>query len=155
MIHIASLQEQSVYNAGIIIIKIDSQQIGRAQSLEAQHNFGTEELYEVGSIMPNHIIHNQFKGTLSLSRLMIRKKDLVSLGIADTAEKVLSHTPMDIEVLDKTTNKAIRVYNGCVLSNYSMTVNVNTIVMENATFSYVDCTTSDDAFHNGTSVFNL
>lgn len=86
---------------------------------------------------------------------MIRKKDLVSLGIADTAEKVLSHTPMDIEVIDKTTNKAIRVYNGCVLSNYSMTVNVNTIVMENATFSYVDCTTSDDAFHNGTSVFNL
>lgn len=103
--------------------------------------------------MPNHIIHNQFKGTLTLSKMMIRKKDLVALGVAETAEKVLSHIPMDIEILDKTTNKALRVYNGCVLSNYSMTVNVNTIVMENAVFSYLDCTTPEDTFHNG--IFNL
>ena len=48
----ADLNSQTVHSGNTVSIRINGIEVGRAQSLSAQREFGTEGVYEIGSLMP-------------------------------------------------------------------------------------------------------
>ena len=135
----ATQKDQSVHSGNTVLLKVNGQVIGRAQSLEGRRSFGTEGVYEIGSIMPQEHINNRYEGTVSLERFLIKKSDMAKAGLAALGEEILTRDIIDIEVISKYNNEVVRVYRGCTASDYSETFRVGAISGENATFQYLSC----------------
>lgn len=133
----ARAQDQTVHSGHTINIRIGSQIVGRIQGLDGDRDFGTEGVYEIGSMMPQEHVNNRFQGSLTCDRFFVRNKDLAKLGIAATGEEVLKRNLVTIEVVDKYTGKVERSYHGCTLGTYRETFRVNSIAGENATWQYL------------------
>lgn len=134
-------KKQSVHSGNTIFLKIGGIIIGRAQSLDGRRSFGTEGVYEIGSIMPQEHVNNRYEGTVSLERFLIRKSDLAKTQWAALGEEILTRDVIDIEVIDKSLedDNVIRVYRGCTCVDYTETFRVGAIAGENATFQYLSC----------------
>lgn len=129
---------QSVATGSSIILKIGGQEVGRAQSIDGRRDWGTEGVYELGSIMPKEHVHNRYNGTATLERYFVAKKSLAELGFSSLGEEVLQKGVIDIEVIDKSTGKLLRAYRGCTINDSSENFRVGAISGENATFSYLE-----------------
>lgn len=140
----ASQVQQTVHTGNTILLKIAGKEIGRAQGIDGRRSFGTEGVYEIGSIMPAEHVHNRFDGTVSVDRFFVRRSSLDQLGLTSLGEEVLKKDLIDIEVLDKVTGKTVRVYRGCSLSECSENFRVGQISGENATFQYLDSSAGGD-----------
>ena len=140
----ATVLNQKVHSGQTIVIKIGKYFIGRAQGLNARRSFGTQGLYEVGSIMPEEHVPHKYEGTATLDRFLVRNNSLKDLGIASLGEEVLKKNVIDIEVIDKVSKDVIRVYRGCTISDYNEVVKANAICGENATFQYMTCSDNTD-----------
>lgn len=135
----ARQQDQSVVTGNTVLLKVNGVVVGRAQSLDGRRSFGTEGVYEIGSIMPQEHVNQRYEGTVQLDRFLIRKADLAQVGMAALGEEILTTDVIDIEVIDKDTKKPIRVYRGCTCVDYSETFKVGAISGENASFQYLSC----------------
>lgn len=138
--------DQSVHSGNTVLLKVNGQIVGRAQSLDGRRSFGTEGVYEIGSIMPQEHINNRYEGTVQLERFLIKTADLAKVGMAALGEEILTRDVIDIEVVDKATGKAVRVYRGCTAVDYSENFRVGAISGENASFQYLSC---DDGTTDG------
>lgn len=85
----ATQANQSVHSGNTVLLKVNGTVIGRAQSLDGRRSFGTEGVYEIGSIMPQEHINNRYEGTVSLERFLIKKDDLAKVGMSALGEKSL------------------------------------------------------------------
>lgn len=135
----ASEAKQTVVTGATVLLKIDGVTVGRAQSIDPRTSFGTEGVYEIGSIMPQEHVQNRYEGTLTLERYMLRETDLAHAGYIGLGEDILQKDIIDIEVINKLDNKTLRVYRGCTFSDYTNTVRANAIAGENATVQYLSC----------------
>lgn len=135
----ASLEKQTVVTGAMIIIKINGVAVGRAQSLDPRTSFGTEGVYEIGSIMPQEHVQNRYEGSLTLERYLMRNEDLEKAGVIGLGEDILQKDIIDIELINKTDNKTVRVYRGCTFTDYTNSVRANAIAGENATVQYLSC----------------
>lgn len=140
----ATSANQTVLSGHLIEIKIGSTVVGKAQGLDAERSFGTEPIYELGSIMPQEHVHNRYEGSLTLERFFVRTDDLAKAKIAAlgnaNGEDILSKGVITIVVNDKQKGTALRTYTGCSLVSYRETFRVGAIAGENATFTYLTCT---------------
>jgi hypothetical protein len=132
--------KQTVHSGATLLIKINNVVVGRAQSLDARRSFGTEGLYEIGSIMPQEFVSNRYEGSITLERFFVRNNDLVKAGVASLGEEVLKKDLLTLEVIDKYTEKTVRCYYGGTISEYSENFRVGAISGENATFLYSSVT---------------
>lgn len=139
----ATQANQSVHSGNTVLLKVKGAIVGRAQSLDGRRSFGTEGVYEIGSIMPQEHINNRYEGSVSLERFLIKKDDLAKVGMAALGEEILKTDIIDIEVIDKATGKTIRCYRGCTCVDYSENFRVGAISGENASFQYLSCDTGD------------
>lgn len=154
-----------------MLLVINNKIIGRAQSLQAQRSYGTEGVYEIGSIMPQEHVYNRYEGQITLERFLVRKDTLVDLNMAGLGEDILKMGVIDLAIFQKGaytgTNgegdeqdgevaggvngydeqKCIRVYRGMTAVTYSETIRVGAICGENATFQYMTC--DDNNGHGG------
>lgn len=135
----ATQANQTVHSGNTVLLKVKGVVVGRAQSLDGRRSFGTEGVYEIGSIMPQEHINNRYEGTVSLERFLIKKADLAKIGMAALGEEVLTTDIIDIEVVDKITGETVRVYRGCTVVDYSENFRVGAISGENASFQYLSC----------------
>ena len=135
----ATQANQSVHSGNTVLLKVNGAVIGRAQSLDGRRSFGTEGVYEIGSIMPQEHINNRYEGTVQLERFLIKKGDLAKVGMAALGEEILTRDVIDIEVIDKASGNTIRVYRGCTAVDYSENFRVGAISGENASFQYLSC----------------
>lgn len=140
----ATQADQSVHSGNTVLLVVNNQIVGRAQSLEGRRSFGTEGVYEIGSIMPQEHINNRYEGTVSLERFLIKRSDLAKAGLAALGEEILTRDIIDIMVLSKYTDadgnpEVVRVYRGCTCVDYSENFRVGAISGENATFQYLSC----------------
>lgn len=133
----ASVAQQSVHAGHTIRLKIDGQEIGRAQGLDGRRSFGQEGVYEIGSIMPQEHVALRYEGTVTLDKFKIRKKSLAELGLAKLGVGILNMDVIDIEVTDRYTGDIVIVYRGCSLQDYSENFRANAIAGENATWTYL------------------
>ncbi|MDP4224903.1 MAG: hypothetical protein Q8910_00840 [Bacteroidota bacterium] len=133
----ATQNDQTVHSGHTIYLKIGGTVIGKAQGLDAERSFGTEGIYEIGSIMPQEHVNNRYEGSFTLERFFVRRSSLAELGFASLGEEVLRKNVITIAVYDKTTNELVRSYERCTIVNYRETFRVNAIAGENATFTYL------------------
>lgn len=133
----ATVEKQTVHAGHTINIKYGSTVIGRIQGLDGERSFGTEGIYEIGSMMPQEHVTNRYEGSLSMERFFVRKKDMKKAGLTSVGEEVLKKDIITIEVVDKYTKAVVRTYHGCTIVNYRETFRVNAIAGENATWAYL------------------
>ena len=159
-------EKQSVHSGSTILLKVGKYIIGRAQSLEGRRSFGTEGVYEIGSIMPQEHVVNRYEGSVTLERFLIRHTDLAKAGMAALGEEILKHGIIDIEVIDKYVgvrkgdngegkheDSVIRVYRGCTCSDYTESFRVGAIAGENATFLYLNCDRGNNGSEEIASIY--
>lgn len=139
----ATQANQTVHSGNTVLLKVKGQVVGRAQSLDGRRSFGTEGVYEIGSIMPQEHINNRYEGTVTLERFLIKKDDLAKVGMAALGEEILNTDIIDIEVIDKNNGQTVRVYRGCTCVDYSENFRVGAISGENASFQYLSCDRGD------------
>lgn len=137
----ASIYEQTTVSGNLILIKIDGHVIGRAQSLDPRINFGTEGVYEIGSIMPQEHVQLRYEGSFTLSRFLLRKDSLVEAGYIGIGEDILQKGIIDIEIQNKVDNKTLRVYRGCTFTDYTENHRANAISGEDATVQFLSADT--------------
>src|SRR5690606_10492888 len=133
----ASVTNQTVHAGHTIRLKIDGQEIGRAQCIDGRRSFGQEAVHELGSIMPQEHVALRYEGSVTLDKFKIRKKSLSEIGLARLGVGILNMDIIDIEVTDRFTNDIIIVYRGCSLQDYSENFRANAISGENATWQYL------------------
>lgn len=133
----ATAVNQTVHTGHTINIRVGSTIVGRAQGIDGERSFGTEGVYEIGSIMPQEHVNNRYEGSLSMERFFVRKNDLKRAGLASTDEDVLSKDVITVEIVDKYTGAVVRSYHGCTIVTYRETFRVNSIAGENATWTYL------------------
>lgn len=140
----ASVGEQTVHAGHTILIKYGAAVIGKARGLEGERSFGTEGVYEIGSIMPQEHIPLRYEGSFTLERFLVRGNDLKRVGLVSLGEEILKKGAITIEVVDKYTGALVRAYHGCTLVSYRETMRANDIAGENATFTYLFAKGADE-----------
>lgn len=138
----ATQANQSVHTGNTVLLMIANTIVGRAQGVSAQRSFGTEGIYEIGSIMPAEHVYNRYEGSVTIERYFMKKKTLYDLGFTALGEEVLQRDILDIVVVSKINNEIVRAYRGCSIVDYSENFPVNAIAGENATFNYLKASDS-------------
>jgi len=117
---------QSETGSGVVI-KADGFQVGFASGLTAQEDYGAEQVYVIGDIMPQENINNRFACNLTLDHVKLRLDELLANGIIQISEDVLQKADFNIEVIDLASTITKVVYEGCVLNGRSHTIRANTL----------------------------
>lgn len=128
-----------------VLILLEGEEIGRAQSLSGTIDFGIEPVMEVGSMKPQEFVPLRYSGTLTLERYLVRNDDLVNVLNRtkipfDLSQEgyILLHsiTGFEIMVRDKYTHDVIRCYRNCVFSSTDETITAAGIGGERATIQF-------------------
>jgi hypothetical protein len=104
----------------------------RLQSLSASHDYGAQPVHGIGDYEPAEFVHLKFAGSLTLETFMIRKRDLVGLGVAALGKAILAAGVLSLKIKDLETGELLRVYSGCVIGSYEETFREGQICGENA-----------------------
>lgn len=140
----ASINNQTVQTGNRIYIQIKNHVIARAQSLSGSRSYGTQGIYQIGSIMPQEHVYLKYTGTISLERFRMIKDNLASatMDIARLGEDILTQDILDINVVDAITKQLSISYRGCTANSYAENSRANEVVSENIEFSYLTSTNS-------------
>lgn len=140
----ASINNQTVQTGNRIYIQVKNHVIARAQSLSGSRSYGTQGIYEIGSIMPQEHVYLKYTGTISLERFRMIKDNLASatMDIARLGEDILTQDILDINVVDALTKQLSISYRGCTANSYAENTRANEVVSENIEFSYLTSTNS-------------
>lgn len=133
----ASELKQSIHTGNTVYLMIKGKIVGRAQSASGTREYGTEGVYEIGSIMPQEHVYLRYEGTLTIERLRMKKENFAQLGYASLGEEILKKDVIDILVVDNLTNNVIIAYHGCSANNYDEEINVTETISESIEFSYL------------------
>lgn len=138
----ATIKDQTVHTGSSILLMINNKVVGRAHDVSGRRSFGTEGIYEIGSIMPAEHVYNRYEGSVTVGRFYVKKKSLRDLGLAPLGEDVLQMNLIDIVIVSKDDNSIIRAYRGCSITEYSEDFRANAIAGENASFLYLKASDS-------------
>lgn len=118
--------------------------VGRAQSLTANRSFGTEGVYEIGSIMPQEHVYLKYSGSVSLERFRMISNNLASanMGIAALGEDILQKDIITINVFDSVTKNLVESFYGCSASSYNTSYRANSIVTESIEMLFLSSSTT-------------
>lgn len=133
----ASVLNQSVHTGNTVYLMIGNRIIGRAQSASGERSYGTQGVYEIGSIMPQEHVYLRYEGNLTLERMRMKKEDLASLGITALGEDILLRDVIDIVMMDNLTKSVVVAYRGASAVSYSESFTSGEIVSESSQWSYL------------------
>ena len=139
----AAEANQTVSTGNRIYIMAKNTLIGRAQSLTSDISFGTEGIYELGSIMAKEHVYLKYTGTVTLERFRMIDLNFASqeLGIEALGEDILQKDVIDINVLDSITKNVIETYRGCTADSHNTSMRANQVLTENMRFFFLTCST--------------
>ena len=133
----ASVLNQSVHTGNTVYLMIGNRIIGRAQSASGERSYGTQGVYEIGSIMPQEHVYLRYEGNLTLERMRMKKEDLASLGITALGEDILLRDVIDVVMMDNLTKSVVVAYRGASAVSYSESFTSGEIVSESSQWSYL------------------
>ncbi|AAX92399.1 virion structural protein [Staphylococcus phage Twort] len=116
----ASQAKQTVHTGNTVMLMIKGKPVGRAQSASGTRSYGTEGVYEIGSIMPQEHVYLKYEGELTVERLRMKKENFAKLGYASLGEEILKKDIIDIVVIDNLTKEVLVSYHGCSANNYEL-----------------------------------
>lgn len=129
---------QQTVTANNISLTIQDHTIGRAQNASSRVEYGTQGVYEIGSIFPAEHVYTKYEGTLTLERVLLWNQNLAEMHLAPLGEDVLATGTTNVVIKNKdNSNKVICAYIGCTAQNYSMNVQANTMVSETLNMVYL------------------
>lgn len=121
----------------------------RLQSFSADHDYGTQPVHGLGDYLPAEHVHLKFSGTIQLEAFMIRKADLVALGLAPLGDAILQSGTLSISIHDPDNgDKMLRSYEGVTIQRYSENIREGQICGENATCFFREVK-HDPGFYGG------
>jgi hypothetical protein len=132
------MPEKTTLSGNRIILKINGTEIGRAQNVTADSDFGLEDVSGIGDVLVQEHVPTKVTHSITVDKFIINKKTLLELGNVPVSEDVLLIGVIDIEILTKD-GTLIKKYESCTAANYSLRVAAHAIVGENATWRALDC----------------
>lgn len=133
----SNVHEQTVQSGNTVYLMANGHVVGRAQSVAGERQFGTQGVYEIGSIMPQEHVYLRYEGTIDLERFRMKKESLDKIGLGALGEDILERGVIDIVIMDNYTKEVIIAYRGCTAINLNENFTANEIVTENASFYYL------------------
>jgi len=130
---------KTTLTGNLCILKIQGTEIGRAQNVTADSDFGLEDVSGIGDVEVQEHVNTKVTHTITVDKFIINKKTLLELGWVPVSEDVLRMDVIDIEVLTKD-GTLIKKYESCSCANYSLRVAAHAIIGENATWRALSCT---------------
>jgi len=124
---------KSTLTGNICLIKIGGTEVGRAQNVTADSDFGLEDVSGIGDVEVQEHVNTKVSHTLTMDKFIINKKTLLELGIVPVSEDVLTKGVFDIEILTKD-GTLLKKYESCSCASYSLRIAAHAIVGENATW---------------------
>ncbi|MFS8214821.1 hypothetical protein [Paenibacillus sp. S29] len=131
------VKDQPAHAGHTVRLKIGGVEVGRAQRVEGNRDFGTENQYEIGSILPQESVPLKVQGSVSVDKYRLRKKSLAELGLSAYGADILHMNVIDIEITDKYTNDIVIVYRKCTLQNSSEEFSANAMSSEKSTWLFL------------------
>jgi hypothetical protein len=129
---------KTTLTGNLIILKIGGVEVGRAQNITADSDFGLEDVSGIGDVEIQEHINTKITHTLTVDKYIINKQTLLEIGWVPVSEDVLAMGVIDIEILTKD-GTLIKKYEGCSCANYSLRVGAHAIIGENATWRALTC----------------
>jgi hypothetical protein len=120
-----------------IILKIHGVEVGRAQNVTADTDFGLEDVSGIGDILVQEHVPTKITHTLTVDKYIINTQSLMEIKDVPVSEDILTLGVIDIEILTKD-GTLIKKYESCTTANYSLRVAAHAIVGENATWRALD-----------------
>lgn len=133
------MAQKTTLTGNLIILKIGGVEIGRAQNVTADTDFGLEDVSGIGNVLVQEHVNTKVTHTLTVDKYIINKQTLLELGWVPVSEDVLTMGVIDIEILTKD-GTLIKKYESCSCANYSLRVTAHAIIGENATWRALSCT---------------
>ena len=130
----ANVYEQSVDTGNTVYIICNNKVLGRAQSLSGDRQYGTEGIYEIGSIMPQEHVYLRYEGSVTLNRFRMKRESLDQLGLGALGEDILLKGVIDILVMDNLMKTPVIIYRGCTAASLNESFEVGQIAMEECQF---------------------
>lgn len=135
---------QETVTANMISLTIAGKTIGRAQNASSRIDYGTQGVYEIGTIYPTEHVYTKYEGTVTLERVLLMNQNLAEMHLAPLGEDVLATGTVNIVVKNKVnSNKVICAYIGCTAQNYSMETRANQMVSETVNMTYLKASLVD------------
>jgi len=130
---------KTTLTGNLVILKIAGREVGRAQNVTADSDFGLEDVSGIGDVEVQEHVNTKVTHTITVDKFIINKKTLLELGTVPVSEDVLTMDVIDIEILTKD-GHLVKKYESCSCANYSLRVAAHAIVGENATWRALSCT---------------
>jgi len=130
---------KSTLTGNLCVLKIAGVEVGRAQNVTADSDFGLEDVSGIGNVEVQEHVNTKVTHTITVDKYIINKKTLLEIGWVPVSEEVLSMGVIDIEILTKD-GTLIKKYESCSCANYSLRVAAHAIIGENATWRALSCT---------------
>lgn len=134
---------QNVQNGNNVAILLGDQVIAFAQTVGHQVSMGTEQLYGVGTAMPQEVQQLRMSPSFSLDSFSLTENGLTRLSNGQRLEYILAGKSFDMHVLDGQTNNVMFTYVGAKAQNLSQNIPTNAPLR--STFSFLALDVLDDA----------
>ncbi|URJ36610.1 MULTISPECIES: hypothetical protein [Paenibacillus] len=131
------VKDQPAHAGHTVRLKIGGVEVGRAQRISGRRSFGTENQYQIGSILPQESVPLKVEGSVTLEKYRIRKKSLAELELSAYGADILTMNVIDIEITDKYTNDIVIVYRSCTLQESSEEFSANAMSSETSTWLFL------------------
>lgn len=136
-------------NANTVAVLIGDQVVAFAQTASHHYSLGAEQLYGVGSALPQEIQQMKISPAISLSMFALTETGTQLLAGNSNIGYSLGNTAYDLHLVDGATQDVIFTYVGCVADSFSESIQANSPVSQDIPFLAMDVWDS-----NGNSVLN-
>lgn len=137
-------------NANTVTIMLGDQPIGFAQTTSHNFDFGTEQLYGVGSALPQEVQQLRISPQFNIDSFALTDTGLTLLGYPSNLASVLANNSFNMHVVDGATGESLYTYVGAVASNFSENIPANQPITDTVAFMALDVL--DDT---GQSILNV
>lgn len=146
----ANPQTQAVQTGNMVRIKVGGFDVGWARTTNKSQDYGTEDVYVLGSLGPTEQVMQRWSGQITLDEFVIHEAKLgeavqlinvVPMG----PEEALLQGVLDFEVLDDQDN-VLLVYERCTPVNWSYNTQAGAMSGQNATFKALNVARGASAY---------
>jgi len=127
-----------VANGNAVIIQVGAQVVGFAQTTTHGVDFGSDNLFGIGSALIGEVQQLKLTPTISLDAMMLTDVGMAAFNQPQTWLSVLANTQLDFHIVDGQTGDVILTYKNCTASSYSSTIPANQPITETVQFTALD-----------------
>jgi hypothetical protein len=127
-----------VQNGNTVAVLLGDQVVAYAQTLGHQNSFGGEQLYGIGSALPQEIQQLRMSPAFTLDQFSLTQAGTALLQGGQNLNYILAGNQFDMAVFDGLTGTALFTYVGAKCQNFSQSIPSNAPVRSTYSFLALD-----------------